>query len=335
MRTLCRMRRAIAMILVCGVNRSALAQSRDVLLETETTKSPPAGALRSILTSGFLEASTKETKAIATTGFDLQGAPWNLQLRLSAAGPLSKDDDGTGLVDLKGLGDGTEAELALHGHWWKAPGKLPSEVIDWCNRRKAVPDCVHIRSNQIPDSLYAEFLDASGWSDPLLFDVGWKVGRAKASYLEEGTLKGGSIDKLAHSVGADVGMFFTGLGPFRTALVSAGYRYELDYKKSAASQICTPYGTTGALRCRSAIIGRPKKTEGGLLSAELRGYLNPRWAVNPQYVKSVDDGKWTVEMPVYFIPDGKGSLIGGISPKYASESRDWEVRVFVGKAFGL
>lgn len=330
------MRAAITALLVCATQGIAAAQSsRDALMETETTKSPPAGALRSILTSAFLEASTKETKAIATTGFDIQGAPWNLKLRLSAASPLSKDDDGTSLVDLKGLGDGTEAELAFHGHWWKAPGKRPSDVIEWCTRRKAVPDCPHIRSNQIPDSLYAEFLDASGWTDPVVFDVGWKVGRAKASYLEEGSLKAGSIDKLAHSVGTDIGVFFTGLGPFQTALVAAGYHYELDYRKSAATQICIPYGTTGALRCRSAVIGRPKKDEGGLVSAEVRGYFNPRWAINPQYVKSVDDGKWTIEMPVYFIPDAKGSLIGGISPKYASDSKDWEIRVFVGKAFGL
>lgn len=336
-----RLHRAFALSCVLGVGvSSAHAQAtREDLLTIETTKAPPAAALRSILTTAFLQASTKETKAIATTGIDLTSSPWNLALRLSAESPLGRSDGGTDLVDLKGLGDGTQVELALHGHWWKAPQARPSEVIDWCNRWKSsmssVADCTHIRSNQVPDSLYGKFLRATGWSEPIVFDAGWKAGRAKASYLEEGTLKSGSIDKLAHSIGADVGVFFTDVGPFRTALLGGGYHYALDYRKSAATQICTPYGTTGALRCRNAIIGRPKKDESGLINVELRAYFNPRWAVNPEYVRKVDDKTWTLEMPIYFVPDAKGALIGGISPRYASDAKDWQVRVFVGKAFGL
>lgn len=313
--------------------------SRDQFVTVETTKSPPAAALRSALTTGFLEASRKETKAVVSTGLEIEGAPLNLQLRLGAQSPISKDENAEAeLVDLKGLGDGTELELALHGYWWPAPER-PSRVVTWCNSRKAalskVSECTRLRINQIPDSLYGEFLKAAGWSNPVLFDAGWKVGRAKASYLEEGTLKSGTLDKLAQSFGADVGILVTTLGPFKTALLAAGYHYELDYRKSSPTQICTPYGTTGALRCRSAVIGRPKKAEGALLSAEIRGYFNPRWAINPQFVRSQDDRQWTLEMPIYFIPDGNGALIGGISPRYSSESKDWAIHVFVGKALGL
>lgn len=327
-------------LLAAGAFSSLSAQiSRDQFVNVETTKSPPAATLRSAVTTGFLEASRKEAKAVASTGIDIEGAPLNLQFRLGAQTPISKDEDAEAeVLDLKGLGDGTEVELALHGYWWAAPER-PSSVVTWCNAHKTnlskVSDCMRLRINQIPDTLYGDFLKAAGWTSPVLFDIGWKAGRAKASYLEENTLKSGTLDKLAQSFGADVGVLVTTLGPFKTALFAAGYHYELDYKKSSATQICTPYGVTAALRCRSAVIGRPKKNEGALLSAELRGYFNPRWAINPQFVRSQHDRTWTVEMPIYFIPDGNGALIGGISPKYASDSKDWEIRVFVGKALGL
>jgi hypothetical protein len=331
---------ALASIVVLAGSRQASAQtSRDQFITIETTKSPPAAALRSSLTSGFLEASKKDAKAVVSTGLNIEGTPLNLQLRLGAQSPIGKDDDAeASVVDLKGLGDGTEVELALHGYWWAAPER-PSRVVAWCEVHKTamsrVPDCTHLRINQVPDSLYGNFLKTAGWSNPVLFDIGWKVGRAKASYLEENTLKAGSFDKLAQSLGTDLGILLTSFGPFKTALLAGGYHYEVDFKKSSATQICTPYGTTAALRCRSAVIGRPKKNEGALLSAEMRAYFNPRWAINPQFVRSQSERTWTLEMPIYFVPDGNGALIGGISPKYASDSKDWELRIFVGKALGL
>jgi hypothetical protein len=332
------MRIGTQFLFTLGLANLVGAQSNEDMLRQEAAKAPPGAILRSVITSGFLEASTDNLKAVASTGFDLASSPLELGLRLTAKTPIQKGAEGADFADLKGLGDGTELELALTGHWWRAPAR-PTRLVEWCDRNKSklsnVTDCTSLSSRQIPDSLYGAFSKAAGWTEPVIFDIGGKIGRTKRSYLDATTLAAANLDRLGYSLGIDVGRFATRLGPFQTALIAAGYHYQVDYKEKSASQICTPLGIGGALRCRTVSLGAPTRISGSLLNAEIRGFINPRWGFDPQYTIRTDHKTWMIEMPLYFIPDAKGALIGGFAPAYSCEDKNWGIRVFVGKAFGL
>jgi hypothetical protein len=83
------------------------------------------------------------------------------------------------------------------------------------------------------------------------------------------------------------------------------------------------------------VVGAPTADEGTVLNAQIRRYLSAAVGVNPQVVYRPDGRRWSADLPVFFISNGDGSLIGGISPGYSSTGQKWSLRLFVGTAFGF
>lgn len=119
-----------------------------------------------------------------------------------------------------------------------------------------------------------------------------------------------------------------------TSVLSVTASYEETYKGAKEQEICNPIGTTGSLTCADAALSKPSNKENEILAVEYRVILNRSFpvALGPRVQFSVEDSEFGVRLPIYFAPDPKRAIDGGLALTW-SEEDETSVSVFVGKAF--
>lgn len=311
------------------------SQTADAVLRQQVLVTPsPTAPIRSGAPSIFLSGSTSKTEASVEGGFRVLDDPnfGNISATVGLTAPLSQDDE-TVLGDLDGLSGGTRLSLSLTGlHWpWDADD---AENTSWCQAKvaaKRIPegtDCDAFDLTPIVEhdpALEREYYTEVDASVPVLYEIAASLMPEEMKYLETTTLEPGTRQGTSASLGLSIGRFFG------SQLLAIGYRHQIAFEQSPETEVCTPLGTAGALRCRKARLGEPMRAESGVGSVQARGFIRRNLAWNPRLTYRLSDSEWAVELPFYFVPNEEG-LIGGMAPSY-SEDGGWAVRVFVGKAF--
>ena len=326
----------------------AEVRARTAVQQEELSQAPPDAANVGTATRAFVTASNGDSRAKLTTGFALVNAtPLSLNVRIGGDTPLTKGADEATLLDYRRLGDGTSVELAMQGLVWRAPRRRPSDLINWCSdAKKRIPDplprvkdCNDFGGDDLdgsPRTLYREFLDSAGWTEPWTFEITANAARSNRKFLNATTFSPDSQDRVAYAVGANVGYTFSERLGLRTGLVSLGYAYAVKYRGRDTAQVCLPAGPTGGLRCRTGPLGEPLERLTNVVAAELRGFVSSRWGIAPKVAYLARDRDWQITTPLYFAPSKNGVLIGGLAPSYTTNGSRWDLRLFVGATgFGL
>jgi len=108
-------------------------------------------------------------------------------------------------------------------------------------------------------------------------------------------------------------------------------RYEKSYVSQPGQQICLPVGIADATQCETIAVGTPLEVTRTLAQLEFRKYVKSgALAVNPRYTHDFDNGVNGVELPLYFLKDGKGTLNGGIAVGWRDDIDSVTLSAFVG-----
>src|SRR5437764_716626 len=78
-----------------------------------------------------------------------------------------------------------------------------------------------------------------------------------------------------------------------------------------ASDVCMPYGSDGALRCKSSVIGAPLKVTKSVGSIELRRFFSSTIAISPSARYDFTNAVTQIDVPIYFLTNRSG-LVGGV-----------------------
>lgn len=113
-----------------------------------------------------------------------------------------------------------------------------------------------------------------------------------------------------------------------------GYSYEKPYKAGMGQQVCEPIGTSTSTTCSAANVGAPTQSLDHIFSAEMRLLAGAGIAVGPRLEYSKDTANLGASLPVYFVPNKKSALNGGIQVGWTRQG-GYQGAVLLTKAFSF
>lgn len=289
-----------------------------------------ASPIRQSAATVLLEAERGKEEVTAQAGL----SSGYMDVILKATAPLSSGGGDTELGGvLDGLSSGTTVTLTLGGQRW-GPARATISKREWCDNAKGrLPyafNCASFVEQDIPEGELREefFLTTALAYMPVFYALEASAGPRTFSFADPATLTAGEEEHWEAGVTGAVGIV-TRSG----IMLTGGASYTSAYRAGRKRNVCTPLPVTSALECREMVLGAPQH-EGGLSGlAEAKMFVSRSFAVNPRI--RFDDKDWVIEAPLYFLPASAGGLIGGVTPRFSSESDRFELSVFIGKAFGL
>jgi hypothetical protein len=124
------------------------------------------------------------------------------------------------------------------------------------------------------------------------------------------------------------------LAVFDNFSVIAGYSYERPYKGGQGQQVCSPIGNSTSTSCSTAAVGAPVRTTARIVSGEARYLVSPELALGPRIEYDTVSANFGVKLPVYFVPDAKKTLTGGLQIGWTKLAR-YQGAVIIQKAFSF
>jgi hypothetical protein len=277
---------------------------------------------------------------------------WSLTL----SAPLSKGADFTTVATLDKLASGTALKL----HWGQFRVKVRQGATDPVVTditKAARTECVR-QANEakqptkpceapfIDDSFiekyqkarYGEFMQAFFPAAPAFaYGLEGGVGYKNFSYLDA---VAGKHDTVRDSLSAKA---YFSIYPYGDpSSVTASLSYQHAFKDAKSSTLCPTPGGPGPLVCLTGPVGRPLNDDATLLSLEARREFATtgvpfakKFALSAQVTRDFHSDVTGVDVPVYFVPDEKGNLIGGLRFGWTSEKNEATFGLFVGSAFSL
>ncbi|HYJ78759.1 MAG TPA: hypothetical protein VEW03_04080 [Longimicrobiaceae bacterium] len=332
----------VAVVLLGSAVPPAVAQclrnrSTDTIVAQDTVScrylqlpSPDANAVRGVVPAGFVTADKDDSEVQIQAGKRLRPHRWwgQLSLTATATAPLA-DGPLSPLAELRGALPGTALELSLTGvRWPRVPPGTGDAAVAWCKRQNIL-DCTSSSIEEKHPTLLDEFKRVSGFRRPLVYQLSVNAAYDEHDFVDETTLEEGSRRLVPFTLSGTYGRF---LG---ATLLTINGRYERRFEDGDEIEICSPVGVGSAERCETAHLGEPGSASTTVITGQARRFLSPSTAMNGRVAYRVEDEAWSVETPFYFIPNGDGALIGGIVPGWSSKDKEFTVRLFVGRAFGL
>jgi hypothetical protein len=113
-----------------------------------------------------------------------------------------------------------------------------------------------------------------------------------------------------------------------------------DYEGSPSNEVCLPIPNTAATQCRQMVLKGPEESESEVYQAELRRFFSlggsetANLGINPRISYDRDKDAEEYQVLLYFLGNETG-LNGGLDLGYRTDTDDFAVRAFVGKAFRL
>jgi hypothetical protein len=161
--------------------------------------------------------------------------------------------------------------------------------------------------------------------------LGATANRQKVSYFNKTDLSTLIND---HSTGYGVNLTMSFIRP--TYMLDGGLSYEKSFKSATAQQICAPVPKSTATKCQTGTIGDPPGQFSRIAFIEGRVLIRTNvLAVSPRLEYDLTGSKLGFRLPVYFAPDSKKALTGGVTFGYVTRGEGFGVSVFVGKAFSF
>jgi hypothetical protein len=258
---------------------------------------------------------------------------------LGFEGPLDASADRSDLAEvgqLRTLTNSTTLELNLNFYRW-APVTDTAKLRAYCNRIRArvkIADTTgtyigwcFAGSDDVPASMWhdlSSFVTSAGL--PITVAGTAKIGRRDITYADAQTLLDSTVQKAPWSIGVAVGVYI----PRSAWLVAFGYDRVHDANAGHTTQLCSPIGTNGSLRCRSTTFGAPSADDRDVISAEARRYYSQGFGFSLRAEADLRGGTVSLALPLYFLTSKSSGLNGGVAPQWSSDHRTLSLTVFVG-----
>ncbi len=320
-----------------------LAAAHAITLETETELRDPSLSSPARLPNlqAILSGTTSSTQAAAEIGIKTRD---NLSASLKIAGPIGKQNADTKLATLTTLSDQATATLGIHYIWpsplkraftpdYKQFDKFVCRAWEFDHPGESCPSSsptATVVTTKLSPAARRLFLQQLGLGHGIgVFAAEATYGAPKTfDFLSSGVFGKEEVRHSAVSVAASLGWMPLRAGFFFGALT---YRYDRSFTSATAQDICQPLGVSGASQCQDLPIGPPQKKTSNIAQLEVRKYFaNGQVAVNPRLSRDFKQKITGFEVPFYFLKDGKGTLNGGISPGWRSDTKAVTITAFVG-----
>jgi len=337
-----------------GRSVAVLAAPTDRALQDATSLFQVLAAKDSTRASLKLSSEISEPLVGGTPGKTGWGT--TSQWVLTASGALDKKSDRTDLFSIGELNSDFDLKLQYNRRWSLLRVAQASDVADLkrdsiaaCEKAlepvKKAADCAKDYAKRgsgfVGDWLGSEQEDAylnQVAPDGLGFVLGFEgnVGRKTHNFIDPALLK--ADDDKHTPFGVKV---FGSLLPARsisTFTVSLNY---LETWEDEKTKIVCPTAVTGpSVTCLNGALGPPTEKHKLIQGVEWRGliplnkdWLIPNLGVSAQLLKDYKSDEWSLDVPIYFAPDDKGKLIGGVRFGYTSEEDEFRAGVFIGAPF--
>ncbi|HYN81839.1 MAG TPA: hypothetical protein VES88_10090 [Gemmatimonadaceae bacterium] len=308
------------------------------ILRSPSVFSPSlASVLRTAAATFVLQGEAEDESA----AIQLSTAISRLLVSATLKGEPEEGTPNTALSDLSGITKGTTGSLALAGVHWLGertiPGAIPGRMlINYClsekrTSRPRIPvdyDCDNARTATMPADMRAEVDRLFAFvGTPILWGAEIKAGQKDFGYVDEVGLTD-TLSVWQFSGKAAVGRF-TPVG-----FLSLGVAYKRSYKEGEEANACNTIPGSSTLKCDETHFGTPARKQGFVGLLEVRRVIRGSIAANPRVSYSASDNKWVGQSPLYFVPNEKGGLIGGLIPSW-TKSDGFSLALFIGTAFNM
>jgi hypothetical protein len=337
--------RAIAIVLACTGTAGNVARAQSTSTATQPQSHTPVGARdltqpanvglgpafgttkdeASTSAEVLLEGSTDKKSGTASITRNAGSS----QFRLTLTAPVDQSTDEAVPLTLDGAGNGTTAELSYsHLSWGAGPTEREQAAYEaLCMRVFRRATC---KSSELTGADQERAEDLLHLRDAVWF---WALkgsfGRNKFKYLDD-SLHSQSVYRNDWEGKGYVGRYL-GIG-----FLVASYSYGRGFSPGGPSrEICSPLGDGGALRCQDAVLGAPAKDSHSVATLELRRFLGRGLAVAPLIQRDFENDVTALLLPVYFIKNAEGALMGGARAGWRSDDKAFMLAVFIGSAMTL
>ena len=294
---------------------------------------------------GSSSVSIKIARETSRTS-DRRFSTWSL----TAAAPIEQSATHANLADLNGLAD--SFTLALKYVRIRANGiRFPPDgdtIQSFCSE---ITDLYRAATGEQDEPLCdlnngKEYLSASRYAefkllfwDPSKVTIIWggegKLGNKEFKYID--TMSDAERKNTKTPLSAKV---FLGFRPPNTQslLVTMGAEYQRAYMPSDVGAVCpsNPLDDIGFVTCKQGATGGPVGAEKYLLFLETR--LRHGWpgaGIAPRFTYDGTMGILGIDLPIFLFRGDESSLRGGIRLGWRSDTKGFNVGVFVGRAFSL
>ena len=304
--------------------------------------------------TGGGRATISLSREIATTRYAAGPFPaTSTRFKISASAPINKNGDRT---DLTGL-DSFANDFDLRVGWSKYQRYLQDPTLD--AKAAAIEDAALAACKAKPGAK-AEDCDKAPKGDQFVrdnlddaqaqaylaiafpplnaFAYGFEthVGYLKSEFIDLANFR--KLDETHTPWGAKI--FYSYLPPLRGVSWTGALEYQDAYEDQKSKVVCPP-STLVAATCLQGSVGAPDHLDKLLISLERRSllYRNEDALISSvgiaaQATYDAIDGNYGFDLPIYFILNDKGALIGGIRVGWTSKDHDIVGGVFVSAPFG-
>jgi hypothetical protein len=207
--------------------------------------------------------------------------------------------------------------------------------------------CVEVENNKIPPAgMLATYgtdeekaAKQDGGPRGLWFFGGRaKIARSNYEYLVQAPLSKTDVNLTGYKVEAFGGRVFDN---GRKSLTGS-FAYSRAYTPQDEIQLCEPNGVGNQIACFTGPLGAPGKASRYIFAGEFRWLVpigglpgDPSIGVAPRVSYEINSDAALIELPVYFAPNGKKALNGGLRFAYDTGKDDFAFGLFVGVPFSV
>src|SRR3954462_11067097 len=291
--------------------------------------------------------TTEDGKSMVTArvGFEAQK---KYIASLELTGPQSSSGDTTALATLDGLSQGSSAQVNLSwilGDAWDIAGKTPKARLsdpNMANKNLAnktlsdygTPSMLRPSAVAAMGSLpeYNAAVEACQANFPFILPiltVSAKVNREDFQFVNASTLISGNESHTGHQLTASLGGYFKG-----KLYLGGSYDRGTAFASGRTANLCTPFGSTGAIECRNLVVGRPANQTTEDFKLEIR-QLFGSFGLSARITRDLRNDITFVEVPIYFLQKAGASgmeLNGGVAVKWRSDTKKYSISAFIGPA---
>lgn len=311
----------------------------------------------SVQSRASFEASTEGQTAKFSFGTDRKKKPWTDRTRtwmVTLSGKLDEKENAALLGDLDGLNEGVSASFRYNFEWWDSLAQSPlADKAKVIRREICAKDIVDRREEhevKYPGQPFIDSLTDDGricsrttldGPNEDLYKAEWvekvetlrrfstlslelKANYAKFEYFDAASLAKTDDNETGFSASATYANL-TSSGN----VVFAGGRWERSYKAQDKVQQCVPGPAPGVEVCETQPFGAPKRESKFIAYTEYRAFIGGKYAFSPRLSYDFNDSKLGIRIPVWLVPNAKGSMSGGLRFDWNDDDKDVIVSVFV------
>lgn len=288
----------------------------------------PGAGLSDDLSALEFDFEGTESDGVGTAALNLKRGSGQYRVRVSS--PVRKATGEAVPLDLgDGLASGATFELTASNLRWTSPSDEDvQELINLCTAELSRPSC---KIDELPAAARAEMRRLLHYDDtPMYLGASVLVSERAFDYLDASLAK--QSDRRRDIIAsARIGAFSETFG-FGFFSVSYG---EQSRPAAEPRELCQILEGTAAFACDTVILGSPVTSTTAVVSAELRHFFTPMFAIAPTVRHDWKSDVTSVSVPMYFLQNKQGGLTGGVRSTWRSDTESVSVVVFVGKAFTL